>query len=200
MSRTGEKRWRTSDANAFVKYEVSENFEQLGLNLAVLEDALYKKIMRKAMRAPSQKGKRVMKSNVPTELAKKRKEYTKRGGTELQLKGARGNTSGTAKEVKGTTLQILKKSIAVKIQSYRKQRITFAAIGPKNNVYAWNGERIWQIALGIEKGWKGRTPVQWMAKSRSDIAKFFFKDVADEIGPALEKESQNINNKTKPKK
>ena len=61
----------------------------------------------------------------------------------------------------GGTLAKIKASIKVKVVKYPSGAIV-GVIGPDVSARAWNNERIDKISIGIELGWRKRTPVMFM--------------------------------------
>jgi len=97
------------------------------------------------------------------------------------------------------TLRELRKSIGSVIKTYRNTGTTVAVIGPrvgdkyrasvnKNNTH----NRLTTIAVGIERGWKGRGVNRFVRRGYLAARRQFPKDLAKQIGPAIEKEAARI--------
>ena len=167
-----------------------KGFKELDKELEVLPDAVFKRIMRQAMKKPTQATKRIIKANVPQKLNKKR--YEKRSGLIATTSGKGKSFKIRERENKGTTLQQLRKSIIQKIVSFRKGRNVVAIIGPRKHAWAHNGQRLDKIGLGIEKGWRGREPVTWMADSLSQAAATVPQMIKDGVIEALKRENEKV--------
>jgi hypothetical protein len=98
-----------------------------------------------------------------------------------------------------STLRELRKSIGSVIKTYRKTGVTVAVIGPRiGDKYRtmnydnpkWN--RLTTIAVGIERGWKGRGINRFVRRGFLAARKQFPKDLKRNLGPAIEKEAARI--------
>jgi len=97
------------------------------------------------------------------------------------------------------TLRELRKSIGSVIKTYKNTGTTVAVVGPrlgekyvasanKNPKY----NRLSSIAIGIERGWKGRGINRFVRRGFLSARKQFPKDLKRQLGPAIEKESARI--------
>ena len=93
------------------------------------------------------------------------------------------------------TLRELRKSIGSKIKTYKNTGTTVAIIGPRvGDKYSAsaNAEYLTTIAIGIERGWKGRGINRFVRRGFLSARKQFPKDLKRQLGPAIEKESARI--------
>ena len=93
------------------------------------------------------------------------------------------------------TLRELRKSIGSKIKTYKNTGTTVAIIGPRvGDKYrsSANNARLTTIAIGIERGWKGRGINRFVRRGFLSARKQFPKDLKRQLGPAIEKESARI--------
>ena len=135
------------------------------------------RIMRDAFKKAVKPAVKIMKQEVPTRLATKRRDP----------------------RPADPTLRELKKSIGSVIKTYRNTGTTVAVIGPRigdkfrasvNKNAKYN--RLSTIAIGIERGWKGRGANRFVRRGFLSARKQFPKDLRKQIGPAIEKEAARI--------
>ena len=97
------------------------------------------------------------------------------------------------------TLRELRKSIGSVIKTYRNTGTTVAVIGPRigekyvAKVYPnKKHNRLTSIAVGIERGWKGRTVNRFVRRGYLSALTQFPKNLKRQLGPAIEKEAARI--------
>ena len=148
---------------------------------AAAVDALPQKIrgriMRDAFKKAAKPVVKAMKANVPIRL----------------------ETKGVDPRPGDPTLKELKKSIGSKIKTYKNTGTTVAIIGPRvgekfrsklNHNQKYN--RLTSIAIGIERGWKGRPANAFVRKTRQQKSASFKSTLKRELGPAINKEAARI--------
>ena len=135
------------------------------------------RIMRDAFKKAAKPVVKAMKANVPTRLETKRPDA--RPGD--------------------PTLKEIKKSIGSVIKTYKHSGVTVAVVGPRvgekfvSKLYhnpKYN--RLTSIAVGIERGWKGRQPNPFVRKTRQQQSGAFKSTLQSELGPAITKEAARI--------
>ena len=97
------------------------------------------------------------------------------------------------------TLKEIRKSMGSKIKTYRNTGTTVAIIGPRIgdkyrasvNPYEKHN-RLTTIAVGIERGWKGRGINRFVRRGYLAARRGFAKDLARQLGPAIDKEAARI--------
>lgn len=135
------------------------------------------RIMRDAFKKAAKPVVKAMKANVPIRL----------------------ETKGTDPRPGDPALKELRKSIGSKIKTYKNTGTTVAIIGPRvgdkfrsklNHNQKYN--RLTSIAVGIERGWKGRQPNPFVRKTRQQQSGKFKSTLQSELGPAITKEAARI--------
>lgn len=135
------------------------------------------RIMRDAFKKAAKPVVKAMKANVPGRLKSKRPDA--RPGD--------------------PTLKEIKKSIGSVIRTYKNTGTTVAIIGPRvgdkfrsklNHNQKYN--RLTTIAVGIERGWKGRLPNPFVRNTRQQQSGKFKSMLQSELGPAITKEAARI--------
>tara|TARA_Y100000004_G_scaffold39865_1_gene43031 strand:- start:19644 stop:20213 length:570 start_codon:yes stop_codon:yes gene_type:complete len=135
------------------------------------------RIMRDAFKKAAKPAVKYMKSQVPKRLP----------------------TSKSDPRPADPTLRELKKSIGSVIKTYRNTGTTVAVIGPRigekyvASVYPnKKHNRLTSIAVGIERGWRGRAPNRFVRRGYLSALTQFPKNLKRQLGPAIEKEAARI--------
>jgi putative component of toxin-antitoxin plasmid stabilization module len=146
------------------------------------------RIMRDAFKKAAKPAVKTMKAEVPK-----------------RLPTPRANRYGDPRPA-DENLRELRKSIGSKIKTYKNTGTTVAIIGPRTgekfrakgvsrDVMIEN-PRLSTIAVAIERGWKGRGVNRFVRRGFLAARRQFPKDLARQLGPAIEKEAARIYKKS----
>jgi hypothetical protein len=152
--------------------------------LTALPQKIRGRIMRDAFKKAAKPAVKAMKDQVPKQLP------TPRAGKYGDPRPADAN------------LRELRKSIGSKIMTYKNTGTTVAVIGPRvGDKYRAKGvtksalgenPRLTTIAVAIERGWRGRGVNRFVRRGFLAARRQFPKDLARQLGPAIEKEAARI--------
>lgn len=79
----------------------------------------------------------------------------------------------------------LAKSVGTSLKTFKGSGNTVLFIGPRKGFVAPNGEEAAKYGIGIERGWRNRTPIPFMRQSfeagKSTVVRDFQKGIGDKI-------------------
>tara|TARA_R100000808_G_scaffold24161_1_gene54960 strand:- start:1084 stop:1650 length:567 start_codon:yes stop_codon:yes gene_type:complete len=131
------------------------------------------RIMRDVFRKAAKPAVKTMKEEVPKQLPTKRKDPFP----------------------KDPSLKDLRKSIGHKVKTYKGSGTTIAVIGPRRgDKYRSKRDnvRLTTVAVGIERGWRGRPKNRFVRRAYIKVQKQFKKDLKKNLQPAIDREAAKI--------